>query len=80
MRVPVATTTKDVQPARTIPAGRRCDRCGAEAFAAALVKEVWLFFCGHHFNRHEEALYGIASDIVDERNHINARPSQSATV
>lgn len=44
----------------------RCDRCGAQAFALALVNDVRLLFCGHHFRKHREALAEVASVLVDE--------------
>lgn len=66
----------------------RCDACGAQAFVkvefvldpeAPKIKSD-LLFCGHHYARHEDALRGRAHRVVDERDRINQRPSQSATV
>lgn len=74
MNIPVKVTP----PRRT--QGERCDCCGFAAFGGALIGGVWLFFCGHHFTQHEEALYGVATDVVDDREHINIKPSQAATV
>jgi hypothetical protein len=37
-----------------------------------------LIFCGHHFSKHEEALYNWAYDIVDEREFINPKSQSSA--
>lgn len=56
----------------------RCDRCNAQAFV--LVKGVSgeLLFCGHHFTKHEDALYNWAYDIVDEREFINNKSESSA--
>ena len=55
----------------------RCDRCGAQAFL--LVKGVSgeLYFCGHHFNKHEDALKKYAYEIIDERNSINTHSASS---
>lgn len=53
----------------------RCDRCGAQAFALAVVNGVDLMFCGHHFARHEDALRAVASEVVDERARINRKPT-----
>lgn len=58
----------------------RCDRCGAQAFAAATIDGTDLLFCGHHFAEHETELRKVATKVVDERARINYRPSQSATV
>jgi ribosomal protein L37E len=56
----------------------RCDRCGAQAwvFVQGVVGE--LYFCSHHFAKHEEMLYNWAYDIVDEREFINQISESSA--
>lgn len=56
----------------------RCDRCQAQAFVLVKGLNGELVFCGHHFAKHEEALYDWAYDIVDEREFINAKSSSSA--
>jgi len=63
---------------RQLTALDRCDRCGAQAWV--LVKGVVgeLYFCSHHFAKHEEMLYNWAYDIVDERDFINDKPQSSA--
>lgn len=61
----------DEVPERRIRVADRCDRCGAQAFASAVVNAVELFFCGHHFRKAEAGLYAVASRIVDERHWID---------
>lgn len=56
----------------------RCDRCNAQAFVFAQGINGDLLFCGHHFTKHEEALYNWAYEIIDERDFINKKPSISA--
>ena len=48
----------------------RCDSCSAEALV--LVKGVngELFFCGHHYAKHETALAKFAYEVVDERSKL----------
>jgi hypothetical protein len=56
----------------------RCDRCSAQAFVIVKGLSGELFFCGHHFAEHEEALYNWAYDIIDEREFINKKSQSSA--
>ena len=56
----------------------RCDRCNAQAWVLVKGLEGELIFCGHHFTKHEEALYNWAYEIVDEREHINQKSQSSA--
>lgn len=68
------------RPWRRRPGEDRCDRCRAEAFARVTVSGTDLFFCGHHFTEHEPALVIVAEQVVDRRDLINAKPSQSASL
>jgi hypothetical protein len=54
----------------------RCDRCGpaVQAFAMAYVLEVKLFFCGHHFRKHRDALAKVATILVDETHKLEDTP------
>jgi len=45
----------------------RCDSCSAEALVWVNGVAGELFFCGHHYNKHEEKLKDYAFEIVDER-------------
>lgn len=56
----------------------RCDRCGAQAFVFAQGINGDLLFCGHHFTKHEEALYNWAYEIIDEREFINEKSQSSS--
>ena len=63
---------------QTLTLQDRCDRCQAQAFVLVKGMEGELLFCGHHFTKHEEALYDWAYDIIDERDFINKK-SESST-
>jgi hypothetical protein len=67
-----------MEKVRTLTALDRCDRCESQAWV--LVKGVSgeLYFCGHDFAKHEEALYNWAYDIIDEREFINNKSQSSA--
>lgn len=58
----------------------RCDAPGCPAQAWVIAKFVTgeLYFCGHHFEKHEIGLVRDAYDIVDEREFINAKSESSA--
>jgi hypothetical protein len=61
--------TETYQDLRTLTALDRCDagNCGAAAKAKAKGLQGELLFCGHHYNKHSEALASWAYEIVDER-------------
>ena len=63
---------------QTLSIADRCDRCQAQAFVLVKGLQGDLIFCGHHFTKHEEALYNWAYDIIDERDFINTKPQSSA--
>lgn len=44
----------------------RCDSCIAQAFYMISFDSGNLFFCRHHYMEHEDRLFDIATDIVDE--------------
>jgi hypothetical protein len=56
----------------------RCDRCGAQAFVLAKGVTGSLYFCGHHFSKHGDALVDFAYEIIDERSLINEKSESSA--
>jgi hypothetical protein len=66
------------EKAQQLTAKDRCDRCDAQAWVIVKGVSGELFFCGHHFTKHEEALYNWAYDIVDEREFINKKSQSSA--
>lgn len=59
-----------VKNERRLKVEDRCDRCGAQAFVIVSGVNGELYFCGHHFAQHEEALSSYAYEIVDEREFI----------
>lgn len=70
-------TMEDIKE-QTLSIADRCDRCQAQAFVLVKGLQGGLIFCGHHFTKHEEALYNWAYDIVDEREFINNKSQSSA--
>lgn len=56
------------ETAPELTAHDRCDhpRCGAQAYVRYTLATGHLDFCRHHSNRHEAALYEIATDVQDE--------------
>ena len=56
----------------------RCDRCSAQAYVRVVLPGgADLLFCGHHWNRHEEALRDRASEVVDETHRLSDADGQS---
>lgn len=45
----------------------RCDRCNAQAWVLVKGLSGELYFCSHHFNKHQEELKNWAYEIIDER-------------
>lgn len=52
----------------------RCDKCSGRAYVLAII--VWsptfrgdgqLYFCGHHYAQHEQALRPMTAVLIDER-------------
>lgn len=64
----------------------RCDRCGAQAFVITLHLAGHLYWCKHHFEKHQDKLVSDADHpsralgIHDARDTINRKPSVSATL
>lgn len=56
----------------------RCDRCGAQAFVAALFAVGELLFCAHHARVYRDALVEQAIEVWDGTHMINEKPSLSA--
>lgn len=67
--------TKNV---RSLIASDRCDRCQAQAWVAVKGVEGELYFCGHHFVKHEEKIQEWAYQIIDEREFINEKSESSS--
>lgn len=56
----------------------RCDRCGGQAFFWVNGVSGDLFFCRHHFLKHEDAIRAYAFEVIDETYKLNDKPSQSS--
>lgn len=58
----------------------RCDsgKCGARAAVKVTGLQGELFFCGHHFAKHEDALASWAFETLDERWVLDHKPGASA--
>lgn len=53
----------------------RCDRCNAQAFVSVKVSSGSLFFCGHHFRKHESALVSQGAEVLENKTSaINSKP------
>lgn len=52
----------------------RCDcrRCGAAAWVRVTLYDGWLYFCGHHYVEHADALMPLVLEVIDERHLILA--------
>lgn len=44
----------------------QCDVCIAQAFYMISFDSGILFFCRHHYMEHEDKLFDVATDIIDE--------------
>lgn len=74
----VAMAEDETPQGPTLSNADRCDRCPAQAFV--LVKGVHgeLMFCGHHYAKHEVELIKFAYEVIDDREWINKKPSESS--
>lgn len=61
-----------------INASDRCDRCGSQAFYWINGVTGDLYFCRHHFLKHEEAIRSYAFEIIDETHKLNEKSESSA--
>jgi|AntAceMinimDraft_5_1070358.scaffolds.fasta_scaffold262380_2 hypothetical protein len=44
----------------------RCDACNSQSYFMVSFDYGNLFFCKHHFDRHEDTIFELALDVVDE--------------
>ena len=58
----------------------RCDRCSSQAFVWVDGVNGDLFFCRHHFLKHEDVIRAYAFEVIDETHKINEKPSESSPV
>lgn len=54
------------EPEWVMDARDRCDACGSQAYYLVKLLEGELYFCRHHFLKHEETLTKISYEIIDE--------------
>jgi hypothetical protein len=54
------------EPEGVMNANDRCDACQAQAYYLVKMLEGELYFCRHHFLKHEETLNKISYEIIDE--------------
>jgi hypothetical protein len=45
----------------------RCDRCSAQAWVLIKGLNGQLYFCSHHYEKHENKLNEWAYEVIDER-------------
>jgi len=58
----------------TLVSTDRCDGCAAQAYVAITKDDKELKFCGHHFNKHGEALDKAGWNIIiDDRELLTRR-------
>lgn len=51
----------------------RCDRCGAEAYVAATIKNgLELLFCAHHWRDHGQAVVDGGAVVHDETTRLDS--------
>lgn len=50
----------------TLNATDRCDACRAQAYVQVFLQSGSLLFCGHHYNKHKDAVAPLALEVVDE--------------
>ena len=64
----MAATLAPAAPVSTpkLTAQDRCDRCGAQAYVRAQVTAGELLFCGHHANKHRDAIITSGGRILED--------------
>jgi hypothetical protein len=60
-----------------LTASDRCDYCGAQAFVVASFLAGPLLLCGHDYAEWQIKIDATAFEVLDYRERINAKPSQS---
>lgn len=56
----------------------RCDYCNAQAFVIARMMAGPIYLCGHDYAKWQTKIDATAFEVVDFRDRINAKPSQSS--
>ena len=70
--------TDTLEKNRQLLIADRCDRCGSQAFVLVKMVAGELYFCGHHYQKHQQTLDRVAFEIIDERWSINEKSNSSA--
>jgi len=55
----------------------RCDSCNAQAWVIVRGINGELYFCSHHFIKHEDKLTDWSYEIIDEREFMNSKSESS---
>lgn len=65
---------KKEEPLEYLTSTERCDQCGSQSYYKIILPGGGeLFLCYHHYNRHEEKLFEVAEDIIDESELLHRR-------
>jgi hypothetical protein len=72
------TTLEQEKAERVLNLQDRCDACNSQAFVLVKLLNGTLVFCGHHYGKFSKKLNNEAYEIVDEREYINEKLSQSS--
>lgn len=66
--------TKKKEELAYVTTTERCDGCGAQSYYLILLPgEKELYLCYHHYRVHEEKLFEVAEDIIDESELLTRR-------
>ena len=60
------SSSATIEPTKAIGPSDRCDSCNAKAFYMVTFEFGELFYCRHHFVKHEDALMEKAYEIYDD--------------
>lgn len=55
---------------RALTAADRCDQCGAQAYAWALLENGELLFCAHHWAQYKDKILPMAVKSLDETDRL----------
>jgi len=69
---------KEIKNTDTLNSTDRCDRCGGQAYFWVNGVSGDLFFCRHHFLKHEESIRAYAFEIIDESHKLDYKVESSA--
>ena len=72
------TETKEIKNTDTLNATDRCDRCNGQAYFWVNGVSGDLFFCRHHFLKHEDVIRDYAFEIIDESHKLDYKVESSA--